>query len=145
MSNRNGFSLIEALIAASIVAIGLTAAASLVGALMAKEEMNTTALRTANLQDQAVTLYRLGLSPARIRTILPESCAASGSPAAGAYVLSFGSPSIVACTASDGSTFRVLSTDCTVAYPITGPDGAILSTTTNTVTVVEPSTVWPVP
>lgn len=64
---RNGFSLVEAMIAAGIVAIGLTAAASLVGALMAKEEINSISLRAANLQEQAVMLYRLGLSPTRIR------------------------------------------------------------------------------
>ncbi len=144
MKNR-GFSLIEALMAAAIVAIGLTAAASLVGALMAKEELNTGSLRAANLQDQAVMLYRLGLAPARIRAILPETCTESGAPVAGTYVLSFGAPSDMSCTASDGSTFKVRSSDCTVSYAITGPDGSVISSRTNTVTIVEPSTVWPVP
>ncbi len=46
---KNAFSLVEALIAAAIVSIGLTAAAALVGALMAKEEINTVSLRAANL------------------------------------------------------------------------------------------------
>ena len=76
-----GFSLIEALIASAIVAIGLTAAASLVGALMAREEVNTVSLRAANLHEQAVILYRLGLSPARIRAILPETCIDGVAPA----------------------------------------------------------------
>lgn len=141
----NGFSLIEALIAASIIAIGLTAAASLVGALMAKEEMNATALRAANLQDQAVSLYRLGLSPARIRAILPETCSDSTTPTAGTYGLTFSSESAEDLTASDGRPFRVLRTSSSVIYPVTGPDGDVLSYSTNTVTIVEPSTKWPVP
>lgn len=142
---RRAFSLIEALIAAAIVAIGLTAAASLVGALMAREEVNTMSLRAANLHEQAAMLYRLGLSPARIRAILPETCADSGAPAAGTFGLSFGDPSSVACTASDGSSFNVIATVSTLTFPVATPEGAVLSYRSNSVTIVQPSTVWPVP
>jgi prepilin-type N-terminal cleavage/methylation domain-containing protein len=142
---KNGFSLIEALIAAVIVAIGLTAAASLVGALMAKEEANSVSLRAANLQEQAVMLYRLGLAPSQILEILPEACTESGTPAAGSFGLSFGSPSTVACAASDGSVFSVQTISCTLIYPVTAPDGSVLSYRPNSVTIVTPSTVWPVP
>ena len=142
---RNGFSLIEALIAAVIVAIGLTAAASMVGALMAKEEINTVSLRAANLHEQAVMLYRLGLSPSRIREILPESCSDSGTPTAGTFCLAFGSPSTASCQASDGSSFEVRSTTSTLSHPVTAPDGSVLSYRSNSVTIVTPSTVWPVP
>jgi prepilin-type N-terminal cleavage/methylation domain-containing protein len=142
---RNGFSLVEALMAAAIVAIGLTAAASLVGALMAREEVNTVSLRAANLQEQAVMLYRLGLSPERILEILPEPCSATTSPSAGAFGLSFGSPSAVNCAATDGSVFAVTDTTCTLTFPVTGPDGSVLSYRNNSVTIVRLSTVWPVP
>ncbi|MGA1530950.1 MAG: type IV pilus modification PilV family protein [Kiritimatiellia bacterium] len=142
---RNGFSLVEAMIAAGIVAIGLTAAASLVGALMAKEEINSISLRAANLQEQAVMLYRLGLSPTRIREILPETCTDTATPAAGTYGLTFGAPTAVSCTASDGSTFTVTDATCTLTYPITAPDGSVLSYRPNSVNIVMPATVWPVP
>jgi len=142
---RNAFSLVEAMIAAAIVAIGLTAAASLVGALMAKEEINSISLRAANLQEQAVMLYRLGLPPARIIEVLPETVSDTTTPAAGTYGLSFGSLSAVPCTASDGSNFTVTSASCTLTYPITAPDGSVLSYRSNSVTIVQPSTVWPVP
>ena len=142
---KNGFSLIEALIAAGIVAIGLTAAASLVGALMAKEELNSVSLRAANLHEQAIALYRLGLSPARIREILPETCSESGTPAAGTFGLTFGSSSAVACTASDGYSFNVMSTPSTLTYPIIGAEGSVLSYSSNSETIVQPATVWPVP
>lgn len=142
---KNAFSLIEALIAAAIVAIGLTAAASLVGALMAREEVNTISLRAANLHDQAVMLYRLGLSPARIRTILPETCSDGSTPSIGSYGLTFGSPTAISCTASDGSAFSVISTPSTLTFPVTTPDGAVLSYRSNSVTILQPSTVWPVP
>ena len=140
-----GFSLVEAMIAAGIVAIGLTAAASLVGALMAKEEINSISLRAANLQEQAVMLYRLGLPPARIREILPETVSDTTTPAAGTYGLSFGEPSAVSCTASDGSNFTVTSASCTLTYPITAPDDSVLSYRSESVTIVTPATVWPVP
>ena len=143
--NKHGFSLVEALMAAAIVAVGLTAAASLVGVLMAKEEVNSISLQAANLHEQAVTLYRLGLSPARIRAILPETCADTSSPAAGTFGLTFGAPTAVSCTASDGSVFNVLSTASTLTYPMTTPDGTVLSYGTNSVTIVQPSTIWPVP
>jgi type II secretory pathway pseudopilin PulG len=145
MTRKSGFSLVEAMIAAGIVAVGLTAAASLVGALMAREEVNSISLRAANLQEQAVVLYRLGLSPAKIREIMPETCTDSASPAAGTYGLSFGSPSVSTLSASDGSSFQVRSTTCTLTYPITSPDGTVLSYRPNTVTIVQPSTIWPVP
>jgi type II secretory pathway pseudopilin PulG len=140
-----GFSLVEAMIAAGIVAIGLTAAASLVGALMAKEEINSISLRAANLQEQAVMLYRLGLAPALIREILPDAVSDTTTPAAGTYGLSFGSPSALACTASDGSDFSVTDATCTLTYPITAPDGEVLSYRSQSVTIVTPATVWPVP
>jgi prepilin-type N-terminal cleavage/methylation domain-containing protein len=140
-----GFSLVEAMIAAAVVAIGLTAAASLVGALMAKEEVNAISLRAANLQEQAVMLHRLGLPPARIREILPENCSETSTPAAGAFGLTFGAAAPLACTASDGSAFGVTATACTLTYPVTGPDGSVLSYRSNSVTIVQPSTVWPVP
>lgn len=142
---KDGFSLLEAMIAAGIVAIGLTAAASLVGALMAKEEINSVSLRAANLQEQAVVLYRLGLAPARIREILPENVSGTVTPSAGTYGLSFGSSAAVSCTASDGSSFAVTATPCTLTYPITAPDGSVLSHRSNSVTIVMPATVWPVP
>ncbi len=142
---KKGFSLVEAMIAAGIVAIGLTAAASLVGALMAKEEINSISLRAANLQEQAVTLYRLGLPPARIREILPDTVTDTTTPAAGTYGLSFGSPSTVSCTASDGSNFTVTDVTCTLTYPITAPDGSVLSYRSESVSIVTPATVWPVP
>lgn len=142
---KNAFSLVEAMIAAAIVAIGLTAAASLVGALMAKEEVNTISLRAANLHEQAAMLYRLGISPARIREILPEPCSETAAPATGTFGLTFGTPSAVACTASDGSAFGVTGTASTLTYPVTGPDGSVLSYRSNSVTIILPSTVWPVP
>lgn len=142
---KNAFSLVEALIAAAIVAIGLTAAASLVGALMAKEEINTVSLRAANLHEQAVTLYRLGISPAKIREILPESCSESTTPAAGAFGLTFGAPVPTTYAASDGTSFAVTTTASTLVFPVTAPDGSVLSYRSNTVTIVQPKTVWPVP
>ena len=140
-----GFSLVEAMMAAAIIAIGLTAAASLVGALMAKEELNTVSLRAANLHEQAIALYRLGLSPARIREILPESCVDGTPSSAGTFGLTFGSPTAAVSQVTGGSSFTVRTVISTLTYPVMTPNGGTLSYVSNPMTIVLPSTVWPVP
>jgi hypothetical protein len=112
---------------------------------MAKEELNTVSLRAANLHEQAIMLYRLGLSPDRIREILPESCVDGTPSSAGAFGLTFGSPSAVANQVTDGSSFTVRTVISTLTYPVTTPNGATLSYVSNSMTIVLPSTVWPVP
>lgn len=87
-----GYSLVEVLVAAAIVAVGLTAAAMLVGTLMQQQELNASALRASNVQEQAVKLFRLDLNPALIREILPEVCVGSSVPPAGGYSLVFSRP-----------------------------------------------------
>ncbi len=68
------YSLIEVLIAAAILVIGISAAAILANALLVQEESNGFALRAFNTQEQAARLWQLGLSPATITNILPERC-----------------------------------------------------------------------
>lgn len=78
------------MVAAAIVAVGLTAAAVLVGTLMGQQELNSANLRAANLQEQAIRLYRLGITNFNdVVALLPESCTSSDPPPAGAYTLRF--------------------------------------------------------
>lgn len=88
--NSRGYSLVEVLVAAAIVAVGLTAAAVLSATLMQQQELNAATLRAANVQEQAVKLYRLDLGSSTIRNLLPDPCVSSGTPPPGGYRLSFG-------------------------------------------------------
>lgn len=140
-----GFSIVEALVAAAIVSIGLTAAAVLVATLMAKEELNAASLRAANVQEQAVMLYRLGLSADRIRQIFPEPCVASSPPPVGSYALSFTPWVAVENEVTNGMPFFARVATNSLVYAIAAPDGSSVSYRSNSVTIVQPATVWPVP
>lgn len=130
-----GYSLVEVMLAAAVVAIGLTAAAVLVGTLMQQQELNAASLRAANLQEQAVKLYRLDLSPNTIVSLLPESCQQSGTPPPGGYFLSF-SRARSTNIEVDGTLVLLDRTGCNMIFASPGGTGALL---TNTVTIVRPS------
>ena len=68
---RGGYTIVEALVAAAILVIGVAAAASLAFTMVSQEEGNARVARAINLQEQAARLYQLGLSPTAIAAILP--------------------------------------------------------------------------
>jgi len=121
-----GYSLIEVVVAAAVVAVGLTAAAVLASTLMQQEEVNAAALRAANLQEQAITLYRLGISPGQIAFLLPEP---SG------YDVNFTTATEEEFEV-DGTKVRIDVSSCSVTYPDPSGNGQNLS---STVTVVRPT------
>jgi prepilin-type N-terminal cleavage/methylation domain-containing protein len=130
-----GYSLIEVMIAASIVAVGLTAATVLVGTLMTQQEINAVSLRAANLQEQAIRLYRLDMPPEEIVALLPEATLQGSVPAAGQYAIDFGA-SETNTFEVDGSPVTVEVTPCTLVYP--NPSGDT-GTVTNSISVVRPT------
>ncbi len=119
-----GYSLVEVMVGAAIVAIGLTAAAVLVGTIMRQQEVNAATLRAANLQEQAVTLYRLGMGT-NVAGLLPEP----------GYGFTFTSPQQTNLSNSVLS-ISVEVTECTMTYPNPSGEGQDLS---NTVRIVRPS------
>lgn len=133
--SKQGYSLVEVIMAAAIIAVGLTAATALVGTLMQQQELNAATLRAANLQEQAAKLYRLDLSSSAIRGMLPEPCVASGAPPVGGYVLSFGvaSPTNIIV---GGTTVNLDRTPLTLVYPSTVATGNV----TNRVNILRPAT-----
>lgn len=74
---RKAYTLVEALIAAAILVIGVAAAASLALSMVAQEEANSRVMRAINLQEQATRLYQLGLSSSTITAILPADSGVS--------------------------------------------------------------------
>ncbi|MDF1862462.1 MAG: prepilin-type N-terminal cleavage/methylation domain-containing protein [Verrucomicrobiales bacterium] len=72
-SNSKGYTLIEALVASSILLIGIGAASSMSLAMVTREEINERANKAFNYIDNCTQLVQLGVDPAIIRTqILPD-------------------------------------------------------------------------
>lgn len=70
--------MIETLVASSILLIGISAAGSLSLSMVAQEEIAEQANRAAAYLDNATTLFRLGVAPTQIGSLLPpESAVAS--------------------------------------------------------------------
>lgn len=67
----SGYTLIEALIASSLLLIGIAAAASMSLQLVTQEEINERANRSFNYIDNAVRLVQMGVDPSTVGTILP--------------------------------------------------------------------------
>ena len=138
MKNK-GFSIAEVMVAAAVLAIGLTAAAMLVGALMGQEEANAASSRAANLQEQAVKLYRLDLAPNDIINLLPENSALivpGAVPPEGGYGFSFGPDAETTLTNATGDIIVVDISSCTMVFANPGGEGTLA---TNSASIVRPS------
>ncbi len=142
---REAYSLVEVMVAVAVIGIGMTAAAMLVNTLMAQEEVNAASLRAANLQEQAVMLYRLGVGDDPdlggddlIRALLPEVCGTNSPPAEGTFSIVFSDPQQTNIAVSSGGTIPLEFTTCTMefAVPLPGDDAAPLRT--NTVGILRP-------
>lgn len=60
---RRGYTLIEVLAAAAVIAVGMSAAVSLVSSLMTHEELAWRTAITRNYQENMARLWQLGMSP----------------------------------------------------------------------------------
>ncbi len=67
-----GYSLIEVLVAASILIVGVGAAAKLSLIMVTQEEINQRVSVSLSHQEMAVRLYQLGLSQAEVEGLLPH-------------------------------------------------------------------------
>lgn len=68
---RSAYTLIEALVASSILLVGIGAACSMSLTLVTQEEINERSVRAVNYLDNAVRLYQMGVETADIGAILP--------------------------------------------------------------------------
>jgi len=106
---RRGYTLIELLAAASIIAIGTTAAVSLSASIMLQEELAFRVAVTRNYQENMVRLWQLGLSATQAASLMPDQSqnpilqtAIQGNPAlidTGVVTLSGTSVESATCTA----------------------------------------------
>lgn len=70
--SRAGYSLVEVLIAAGLVALGIGAAALLAMTMVSQQDASARVVRALNYQEQAARLYQLGLPVGSITNILPR-------------------------------------------------------------------------
>ncbi|MBU3665530.1 MAG: hypothetical protein FGM15_06590 [Chthoniobacterales bacterium] len=141
--NREGYSLVEVVIAAAIAAVGVAAAGVLMSALVVQGEQSAGVLRAANLQEQAVALYRLGVTNVSdLVGILPEPCSAGVVPSVGASSLSFSNSTIVTNSVSltNGGSAAIAYevAQCTLVYA-SAAGGAEVAYLTNSVFIVQPT------
>lgn len=68
---RSGYTLIETVVASSVLFIAVAAASSLSLSLVTQEEINERTARACNYLDNAARLYQLGLAPSQIQSLLP--------------------------------------------------------------------------
>ncbi|MCB1229603.1 MAG: hypothetical protein KDN19_05025 [Verrucomicrobiae bacterium] len=71
------YTLIEALVAGVVLMIGVSAASALTLALITQDEMNERTCVALNYQENAASLYRLGLSESQIEALLPPESVVS--------------------------------------------------------------------
>lgn len=71
-SRLRAYTLVEALVASSILLIGIAAAGSMSLTLITQEEINERSLVAVNYLDNAARLYQVGVDPADIPNLLPN-------------------------------------------------------------------------
>lgn len=106
----SGYSLIEAFIAAFIIAVAVGAAAIMAHNMNVTQSNDGNLSRAVNLQEQAAKLYALGLSPQSITNILPEPFTNATNPNFGVYNLLFttNSTNITGVGTLETATCRIL-------------------------------------
>ena len=88
---RAGYSIIEVLVAAGVIALAIGAGAVLARSSIMQADSNARVARAANLHEQVATLYRLGYDLSVITNILPEEFVTNTPSASDTFRLTFGS------------------------------------------------------
>ncbi len=133
-----GYSLIEVLVAAAILMIGVAATASMALTITTQAEANTVISRMLNLQEQAARLFQLGLDPIDITTVLPRDPAQISLtlPRSTNSVVGIGSIEQIRCTITFKSNFEALPVTVT---PETWSGGDPSALRTSVITAVRAS------
>lgn len=87
---RAGYTLIEVVASAAVIAVGMAGATSLSSTIMAQQDLTWRVSVARNYQENMARLWQIGLSPAEVIAIMPT---ASGNPLLSEVV--GGSPTIV--------------------------------------------------
>lgn len=74
---KRGYTLVEMVVSAAVIAVGMAGAASLSSTMMAQEELTWRVSVARNYQENIARLWQLGLSPSEVMALMPS---ASGNP-----------------------------------------------------------------
>ncbi|MDX2082246.1 MAG: prepilin-type N-terminal cleavage/methylation domain-containing protein [Terrimicrobiaceae bacterium] len=130
-----GYTLVEVMIAGTLLLIGIGAAALLANTLLRQQFFATETTRALNMQEQAVRLFQLGMDATEIAAVLPAKVVATDPPGEGEIHLQFATS---AQTITGVGSVEIGT--CRIVYSSgDDPDGDSLYRT-NEVTVVRPST-----
>ncbi len=127
--SARGYTLIEVLIAAVLVAIGAAAAAMLSLTMVSQQLTSVTVARALNYQEQACRLYQLGLDQTTITNILPRE--------SGVTSLTFSTSSVTLTNV--GIVHLAVCTNTYNVGSLLTSSGTAAATQTNVVAVVRPS------
>ncbi len=111
--NFNGYTIIEAMVAVSILMLGVAAAAALSMTMVTQEDINARAARAINWQENTLRLYQLGLGTSADVSEIVETM--PGLPGLDASGLTISTTSTDIDT-SGGSTFNVDVSELTLVY-----------------------------
>ena len=128
------YTLVEVLIAGSLLLIGIASAALLANSFFLQEEANAKITRAINLQEQAAHLYHLGLTPSTITNVLPEQCVASDPPGNDKFFFQF-----TTTTNTISGVGTVESGTCRLVFPAARQRDGTIVYATNDITVVRPT------
>jgi len=109
----NGYSIIEVLVAAGVIALAVGAAAVLARSAILQADSSARVTRAANLHEQVATLYRLGYDLSVITNVLPENFVTTTPTAADTFRLTFGN---VTNTISGSGSTNVQMTNSTMEF-----------------------------
>ena len=125
------YSIMEVLIAAAIVAVGIAAAALITNSSVQQQELAAISTRAVNLQEQAIRLARMGFNQSQITSILPGPFAGSADAATNSsYYLTHS----VSSNTNTGVSIEVISSELVYQAGYTSDGSAVYRT--NVITAV---------
>ena len=134
---RNGYSIIEVLISAGVIAIAIGAGAVLARSSIMQADSNARVARAANLHEQVSTLYQLGYDILSITNVLPETFVTGTPSASDSFRVSFTAPTNI--ISGNGST-TVQMTNSTMTFQAGLRENGTFVWRSNAVILVRPTT-----
>lgn len=117
---QRGYTIVEAMVAVSILMLGVAAAAALSMTMVTQEDINARVSRAVNWQENAVRLYQLGLGTSSDLSEINDTM--PGLPGMGASGLTVSTTSTDIDT-SAGAVFNVDVSDITLVYTSSDDSG----------------------
>ncbi len=140
--SRAGYTLIEAIIAISLLVIAVAGAAMLARTMLLQQEAGNEVTKALNTQEQAARLFQLGLNATTITNILPEACVGSSEPDPGTINLTFSTSATnvpVSISGGGNATLAMERAQMTIRFPVGQDSSGNTLRRTNSILAIRPS------